>query len=802
MVLVAGRAASGWYVEYLWYASADALSVWRARTADLALLRGSTFGLAFTILAANFYAVRHSIRSVVFPRRIGNLEFPLEVPGGALTLLAFLAAGILAAVIASLPGEWVGLEMIRSGLRFGESDPFFGLDIGTWLFRIPLEKAVHRLSFFLLIATLLLVVLLYALTPSLRWEGSRLAVSTYARRHLGVLLALFLLLLSWRYRLAAYEVLWQGSGPEGGLTAADHSFRLPATLVMSVAYLASAFLVLFTMWTGQTRGTIFVLGLTFLAAVSTNYVAPLLAGRFFLARSPEDRDRPYLETRRLYTARAFGMRRIARLDPEQVLPSLPDAAHGVPLWDRAALRRAAEHTGRGIALVGGVGFATVQGTLTAFGARLAPATAGGDTSLRWEIWRYAVDRTDESGRLLPVSLSDEPDPAPLPLVNVHEAAASYYVLSDSAAQVQAVSLSPTLVRLAHAWYLRNPRLLGRSGREVRIMLHRDLRERLRRLYPCFVQGSEVTPVVWQDSLYWAVHLYSASPWYPLSASFAMGGQRFSYLAHAAVAVVNSHSAVTYAIMSPRMDSIAALCARRFGQLFRQLDEVDPSLLERLPPAEDLFAVVARAATVTGIEGLGISLQSAPLDGDSAVGSAQLTPFANVRSGAIWLAQGVLDRSTGQLLGILVLGEGVPVVRWIPVREIFHYRELQERLRIARDSLLGILGAARPTRGALRLVPVSGSVLALQTHYALHSDGSLSPAYVAVMHQGKVATGSTIAGALHLPERAEPEGSLSAEAFKTRVQALYEAMSEALRKADWAAFGAAYHALGRLLRAVR
>jgi uncharacterized membrane protein (UPF0182 family) len=41
--------------------------------------------------------------------------------------------------------------------------------------------------------------------------------------------------------------------------------------------------------------------------------------------------------------------------------------------------------------------------------------------------------------------------------------------------------------------------------------------------------------------------------------------------------------------------------------------------------------------------------------------------------------------------------------------------------------------------------------------------------------------------------------VSPDDFRKRVAALYESMREAMRKGDWAALGAAYDALGRLLR---
>lgn len=800
VILVAGRAASGWYVDYLWYVSADAISVWKARAVNLVILRGIVFTSAFFFLAANFYAVRHSIRAVVFPKRIGNIELPLEVPGRMLTLLAFMSAALVAAFVASVPDEWVGIALMREGLRFGESDPFFGLDIAQWLFRVPLERRAYTWSLVLLAGTSLFVVLLYALTPGLRWDRGRLTASSYVRRHMGLLAACFLVLLSWRYRLGAYELLWKGSGPDGAFVAADHRFALPAALVMSIVCLASAFLVGFTVWTGQTKGTVFVVVLTLLAAASSRYVARPIASRFLIEETAADLDRPYAETRRLYTTRAFALRRVTPLEGEAELPPLSVAARGIPLWDRAALRIAAMRERPGVAFVSDIGFATVGGRLTAFGVRLASSVSGSDTAPHWEIFRVAADRAQPNGRPLPARSDFEPGSTQLPMVTAHEGAASYYVLSDSAARVRAVPLEPTLNRVAHAWYLRNPRLLRHSGEDARILLHRDIRERIARLYPCFVQGSNVAPLVWRDSLYWVVQLYSASRWYPLAARVGVMGQRFGYLTHAAVAVVNSHSSATYAVLSASADSVTLMCARRFGPLFRQVTSVDQALLLQLPVPEELLEATARAAAITGVEGLGSNLRPVAPLADSAIGEWRVAQFADHRNGTLWLALGLEDRDSGLLRGLLVMRSGSFQVRWLAVRQALQLSDLAEQLRSARDTLFSLPAGGRHLRGALRLVPLPGSLLAAQTHYIEHQGGLPLPTYVAVFYDGRVTTGGTVAAALGLPGDVDQD-SLSSESLIERVRALYRAMNEALVRGDWEAFGSAYRALGRLLRSV-
>jgi hypothetical protein len=61
------------------------------------------------------------------------------------------------------------------------------------------------------------------------------------------------------------------------------------------------------------------------------------------------------------------------------------------------------------------------------------------------------------------------------------------------------------------------------------------------------------------------------------------------------------------------------------------------------------------------------------------------------------------------------------------------------------------------------------------------------------------TGRTIIDAAGLPNPIAADPALSPEDFRRRVASLYESMREAMRRGDWSGLGAAYEALGRLLR---
>src|SRR6185312_13269248 len=106
-----GRAVAGVYSDYLWYDALGATALWRARLGALTALRLGSGAVAALFAFINLYAVRQSVVSLVFPRRLGNLEIGEEVPGRYLIVAAATLAILLGAVLAVPQNDWMSLVL-------------------------------------------------------------------------------------------------------------------------------------------------------------------------------------------------------------------------------------------------------------------------------------------------------------------------------------------------------------------------------------------------------------------------------------------------------------------------------------------------------------------------------------------------------------------------------------------------------------------------------------------------------------------------------------------------------------------
>lgn len=306
-LLVGGRALSALYADYTWYAAMGATPLWSERARDLLLIHGIGSVIALFVAFVNLSALGRSIGTLTLPRRLANVEFGEAVPRRYLDRIAFaLSIAIAAAVTPALP-SWTSLALARLGVSFRESDPYFQHDLAFYTTWLPFEKSVYSWAMVLIVSVSIVVVVLYSLTPGLRWERVGIRMSARVRRHLSVLAAVLLLVTMWSYRLESYDLMIRGGGVGGVFSYVDHQWLLPGLLLLWIATAAVAITVLLSGWTGQLRTSFIAVTVIVVLSVSVKEIVPMLVRRFTPRDAQAVRERPYASTRADFTRRAYDL---------------------------------------------------------------------------------------------------------------------------------------------------------------------------------------------------------------------------------------------------------------------------------------------------------------------------------------------------------------------------------------------------------------------------------------------------------------------------------------------------------------
>lgn len=802
--LIAGRWIAGLYADWAFYDALGANALWAKRIWYMALWRGGSFLVALTIVFANLYAVRQSVVSLVLPRRLGDLEIGEAVPSQLLTGATALLSAIIAVALALAERDWTTVALSQIGIPFEEFEPYLNRDLGFYVYALPLERALYEWLVTTVLVTFVAVLVLYALTPSLRWNRGALYISAWVRRHLGALGALIILLIAWSWRLDRFALLTEGGGAlggvlvEGAFSAVDHANILPWLTILVFVTLPAAVVFLWATWTGSLRTAFGILTALILLGPIGLRLIPWAAQAGVHERDRRAVDRAFLTTRGLFTRRAYGVDEIARPDT-LALPTveLSSLASRASVWDPAALTRFLESEQRGNTVAA---FAWTGGIRGLEAALLFDAPAGSPPGARWPLTQFVAGGVDPRG--VPVAAGDAVDRG-IGGVLVRPAASPWALVADTAGRLAAPAFSSRWQRLLIAWDLQNPRLLGVElpSPRPKVIVKRDVRDRLTALAPFFVPGPTITPVVIADSLYWVSELFVRAAHYPLSEPLEFEGELTRYLRHAATAFVQAQTGSVRLVATERPDPITRSWIRAFPELFTAREALNARLQTGTPPRTDWALVQGRALSRVGFRGDSLDRRrmAAMDDADADLAGGAPTLVQLDADGTLGWGVPVADASD-EVRGMLIARGGArPRTEWHSDRSGLRWTTVLERLQAVADS--AGFGRARrySRRGRVQVIPTERGAAFVQSFYEWPPEGSPRLVGTALLVDGVTRGGARleelVSGA---PPRRATSASSDPEEFRRRVVALYDELRAAQRRGDWAGYGRAWESLGALL----
>lgn len=332
-ILLGGRALSILYDSFTWYKSLGAGALWVERATDTLLLSAIGFVFAFAFTLVNLAVAQRGIGSITRPRRLANVEFGEAVPPAQLRIAAVTVSAAVALILMRLLPSWKSLALARLSVDFREADPYFNHDLSFYVAWLPLERAGYSWTFALVVCVSVIVVALYLFASGIRWSRGFLEITPPVRRHLGVLAAMLLLVFTWDYRLAAYDLL-SGAGPDGaGFGYMDHRWMAPGLLALPLATAAIAIVVAISAWMGQLRTSLVAIMVAIGLAAIAREVVPFVFSRATSQQAMRDENAPYVATRQDFTRRAFGAELDETGEASSQFAALPAVTPSMPTHD-------------------------------------------------------------------------------------------------------------------------------------------------------------------------------------------------------------------------------------------------------------------------------------------------------------------------------------------------------------------------------------------------------------------------------------------------------------------------------------
>jgi uncharacterized membrane protein (UPF0182 family) len=260
----------------------------------------------------------------------------LVYPRSTVRAIALALSVSLGLIMAS---HWGNVLQFLFSRPFHRSDPLFSLDIGFYIFTLPILQLLETWLAGLIVFACAAVCLVYLLSGGSLSQGRFIGFSHCQQRHLLGLLGSLMLVGSFVFGLNRFELLYSRLGVVYGAGYTDIHVRLPVYTILSILAAAIALICFWSAVTLQRRSqpTIAVAGNHWLAsgfknsvmmplillagyvtlAILGNYVLPDAVQRLSVQPNELAREKPYLTQNIAFTRQAFS------LDQMEVEPFSP-----------------------------------------------------------------------------------------------------------------------------------------------------------------------------------------------------------------------------------------------------------------------------------------------------------------------------------------------------------------------------------------------------------------------------------------------------------------------------------------------
>ena len=329
----------GIYSDWLWFASLGQQTVMRTQILAPLALFSVAFIVALLWLLGNWmYAVHRTAGRAVWPGQTQAL------PGAKMTRGLVAAVAVLMSLLvgAGLASAWPTFALYLGRSPFGRIDPIFGLDVSYYVFTLPMLGLLQSVLSSLVITALIGAVVIYAMGGLLELRHRVLRVPPGARAHLVLLGALWALVWAAGLWLSRYELLgtYRDSGVFFGPGYADIHVRLPALTALAVVAVVLAATLLVMIRSNRPWLPLAAIGVAILIRVVAVDVMPGLIQQYRVRPDELHLEWPYIENAIAGTRAAYDLDVVKELeyDPEgQVTAELIEANRGtfqnVRLWD-------------------------------------------------------------------------------------------------------------------------------------------------------------------------------------------------------------------------------------------------------------------------------------------------------------------------------------------------------------------------------------------------------------------------------------------------------------------------------------
>ncbi|CAB3802645.1 UPF0182 family protein [Paraburkholderia fynbosensis] len=889
-LIVVGRITSV-LVDWLWFSSIGYGGVFWTILCAKGLLFAAVFAVsAGTIwlsgILAHRYAQRVDILRPAAPGRSGATEVTDDLAELVASRIPWRASIACAAIIfglviaASVISSWdIALRFLYQ-VPVGERDPIFGRDIGFYLFSLPVYVALKNWLLWLVFCSAIVTVAVYGLRGDIALERPPRTLSAAAITHGSALLGLFFALMAWSWWLDRFLLLYDDNGVVVGASYTDVHVQVPILWMLVGLAAASSVALWLNMRRRSYRLPAAVALLVSGCALVFGVIYPPLFQRFYVKPSELKLEAPYIAHNIALTRQAYNLAQIAvkpfDAEPGLTLDSLRAnraTIDNIRLWDvqplmdtYAQLQEIRTYYKFFSVDIDryqlDAGYRQVMLSARELEPAMLPPNAQTWVNLHL-IFTHGIGVvmspvTEKSTEGLPFFYLHDIPPVsnggPVirePRLYFGEGRQNYVIVKGNVAEFDypkgadnayttysgrdGVAIGGALRRSLFAWQLGDPNILlsGYLTDRSRILLHRNIQERVRRIAPFLTLDHDPYLVASAGRLFWIQDAYTVSQWFPYSRPGFGDGDGANYIRNAVKVVVDAYNGTVDFYLSDPADPLVRTYERIFPALFKPLAAMPPELRQHVRYPEDLFLIQAQLFRAYHMDAPEVFYNREDLwqfprelaGMDSENTASTMPPYYTImrlpgdaRAEFILMLPMVPSQRENMIAWLAARcdpsGYGKLIVYTFPKDKLVYgpfqiEARIQQNTEISQQISLWNQMGSRVIRGHLVVVPIENSLLYVSPLYLRAASGQLPELKRVIAAYGdRVVMEDSLGDALaalfkQTAQAASPAGATTNAPNARAREALahYDRAIERLKAGDWSGFGTELDALRPLLEAL-
>jgi len=784
------------------------------------------------------------------------------------------AAGLLAMIVAWAEVQnWSVFLTFLYQLPYSVHEPVFGKDISFYLFSLPAAVAIKNWMLLTLLLSALIAGAVYWAQGHLEFSAQRRWLSATAIAHGSVLLGFYFVVKAWSYALDRYMLLYRDNGVVVGASYTDVHVQLPVLwLLMAFSIIAA-----FAAWTNARfcnyRLPVAAAALVLGGSLVLSGLLPALFQRVFVKPNELQLEKPYIERNIALTQQAYNLDRIAvkPFPAEQdltfkALEANKATVDNIRLWDWQPLMDAymqlqeirTYYRFHDVDVdrywLGGA-YQSVMLSARELNSSLLPPNA--------QTWvnRHVLFTHGNGVVMSPVTRKNAEG---LPLFYLHdippvasggpeirepriyygEETDTYVIVKGSTPEFDypkgkdnayasytgsgGIPIGGIGRRALFAWYFTDLNLLlsGYITAESRIMIRRNIQERVREIAPFLRLDHDPYLVISEGRLFWLQDAYTTSDYFP----YAQPARGFglNYIRNSVKIVVDAYNGSVDFYLMDSSDPIAATYGRIFPALFKPFAAMPADLQKHIRYPEDMFLIQAQLYQTYHMEAADVFYNREDLwqfpRQPGGGGTARMVPYYIIMrlpgeaQAEFFIMLPMVPSRRDNMIAWLAArcdhpGYGTLIVYEFPKEKLIYgpfqiEALINQNTYISQQISLWNQMGSRVIRGNLLVIPIENSILYVSPLYLRAEQGQLPELKRVIAAYGDhVVMEETLSQALSAlfanettPAPAATEPGAGGMADRAR-QALdhYNRALERLKAGDWAGFGTELDAMRGLLQ---